>query len=243
MNESYVKLYRKSLNSAVFGSEPLWHLWTYLLLSANWAERQLPDGTVLKPGQMVRGHRRIAEDLGWGVSKVARWLKRLEAPQFGNITITPRNGTLAQVITICNWETYQDAPEPSGTQAERKRNASGTQAERKEEGKKDKKGRSNSVRPTLDEVRAYCRERQNSIDPEQFFYHYEANGWVQGAGKKPIKSWKACVITWEKNNFQSGGSRGRQPRPPVGQTGRVHDRTYDNLPETRASDSEPSRGA
>jgi len=32
---------------------------------------------------------------------------------------------------------------------------------------------------------------------ERFFNYYETNGWVQGAGKKPIKSWKACVKTWK----------------------------------------------
>ena len=32
---------------------------------------------------------------------------------------------------------------------------------------------------------------------ERFFAYYETNGWVQGAGKKPIKNWKACVRTWD----------------------------------------------
>ena len=50
--------------------------------------------------------------------------------------------------------------------------------------------------PTVDEVRAYCRERENSIDPQHFVDYYEANGWVQGKGK-PIKDWKATVRTWE----------------------------------------------
>ena len=107
MNEPYIKLYRKSLDSAVFASEPLWRLWSYLLMSANWAERQLPDGTVLKPGQMVRGVRRIMEDLKWCRSKVDRWLSRLK--DLGNIETTQRTGPLAQVVTICHWETYQAA--------------------------------------------------------------------------------------------------------------------------------------
>lgn len=32
---------------------------------------------------------------------------------------------------------------------------------------------------------------------ERFYNYYETNGWVQGASKKPIKSWKACVRTWD----------------------------------------------
>lgn len=50
--------------------------------------------------------------------------------------------------------------------------------------------------PTLEEVRAYCLERGNKVNPERFFDYYSANGWVQGKGK-PIKDWKACMRTWE----------------------------------------------
>lgn len=52
--------------------------------------------------------------------------------------------------------------------------------------------------PTLDEVKAYCTERRNSVDPERFVDFYTANGWTQGRGK-PIKDWRACVRTWEKS--------------------------------------------
>ena len=51
--------------------------------------------------------------------------------------------------------------------------------------------------PTLEEVRAFFQEKGTTIDPEAFFAHYEANGWVQSRGK-PIRNWKACLTTWEK---------------------------------------------
>ena len=53
-------------------------------------------------------------------------------------------------------------------------------------------------KPTLEEVSEYCLERNNDIDPEVFIDFYEANGWVQGKNK-PIKDWKACIRTWERN--------------------------------------------
>lgn len=55
--------------------------------------------------------------------------------------------------------------------------------------------------PTLEEVTSYCKERNNTIDPEQFVDHYTSNGWMRGNTK--IKDWKACVRTWEKRNNQS----------------------------------------
>lgn len=50
--------------------------------------------------------------------------------------------------------------------------------------------------PTVDEVREYCLERQNGIDPEAFVAFYESKGWK--VGKSPMKDWKAAMVTWEK---------------------------------------------
>jgi len=56
-------------------------------------------------------------------------------------------------------------------------------------------------KPTLDEVKNYCILRKNNIDAEAFIDFYESKGWQ--IGKEIMKSWKACVRTWEgrdKNN-------------------------------------------
>lgn len=52
-------------------------------------------------------------------------------------------------------------------------------------------------KPTIDQIREYCQERNNGIDPERFFDFYESKGWV--VGKQPMKDWKACIRTWEKS--------------------------------------------
>ena len=52
--------------------------------------------------------------------------------------------------------------------------------------------------PTVEQVKAYCEERKNSISPNDFVDHYETNGWMRG--KTKIKCWKACVRTWEKHS-------------------------------------------
>lgn len=66
---------------------------------------------------------------------------------------------------------------------------------------KESGARSRFTPPSVDEVRAYCQERKNCIDPEAFVDYYTANGWVQGKGK-PIKDWKATVRTWERRDSQ-----------------------------------------
>lgn len=63
-----------------------------------------------------------------------------------------------------------------------------------------KQKKSRFAPPTVDEVRAYCAERRNNIDAEQFVDYYAARGWF--AGKQKMKDWKAAVRTWERNSRQ-----------------------------------------
>lgn len=64
------------------------------------------------------------------------------------------------------------------------------------------------IPPTVEEVRAYCIQRNNSVDAQRFVDFYTANGWVQGKGKKPIKDWKATVRTWERGETNADGRTG-----------------------------------
>jgi len=62
--------------------------------------------------------------------------------------------------------------------------------------------------PTLEDVRAYCIERRNSVDPERWHDHYTSNGWM--VGKSKMKDWRAAVRTWEKNEFERGPPKASQ---------------------------------
>lgn len=53
--------------------------------------------------------------------------------------------------------------------------------------------------PTLEEVKAYCDERNNGIDPQHFIDYQESRGWVLSNGKKMV-DWKATIRTWEQRN-------------------------------------------
>ena len=54
------------------------------------------------------------------------------------------------------------------------------------------------VKPTIEQVSEYCRERNNGVNPETFIDFYESKGWK--VGSQPMKDWKACVRTWEKRD-------------------------------------------
>lgn len=59
--------------------------------------------------------------------------------------------------------------------------------------------------PTVEEVQAYCQERGNNIDPEQFVDFYASKGWK--VGNNSMKDWKACVRTWEKRDKNNPQTR------------------------------------
>lgn len=61
------------------------------------------------------------------------------------------------------------------------------------------------TKPSLDQVKAYCHERGDKVDPERFFAYYEANGW--SVGKRSMKDWKAAIRYWETDLT-------RQPQQP-----------------------------
>ena len=51
-------------------------------------------------------------------------------------------------------------------------------------------------KPTVEEIRQYCIERGNTIDPEYFYDWYASRGWFLSKGTHMV-DWKASVRTWE----------------------------------------------
>ena len=56
--------------------------------------------------------------------------------------------------------------------------------------------------PTVSEVRDYCWERKNRVDPQRFVDFYTSKGWM--VGKTEMKDWRAAVRTWEKDDKPKG---------------------------------------
>ena len=56
--------------------------------------------------------------------------------------------------------------------------------------------------PNIQDVRAYCKERGNKVDPENFWDFYQSKNWM--IGKNKMKDWKAAVRTWERSEAKGG---------------------------------------
>lgn len=64
------------------------------------------------------------------------------------------------------------------------------------------------VKPSVDEVAQYCRDRNNTVDAEAFFAFYESNGWK--VGRNPMRDWRQAVITWEKRQHEERKAQRRE---------------------------------
>lgn len=66
------------------------------------------------------------------------------------------------------------------------------------------------IPPTIDEIKAYCDERNSSVDPESFYSFYESKGWM--IGKNKMKNWKMAISTWERKDANYVSNREEQKR-------------------------------
>lgn len=75
--------------------------------------------------------------------------------------------------------------------------------------KKENIKRKRFIKPTLEDIKEYCKQRNNNVNAKTFYDYYEANDWKDKDGKKLV-SWKQKLITWEryenKNNLQSNNN-------------------------------------
>lgn len=135
--------------------------------------------------------------------------------QFGMVEII--NGA----ITIPNWGKHQNLdrleklrdyqreyhreyrkkqaqiPESAESKPDSKLCVNGTDIEEdKNKNRLDKNNKGRFYPPTVEEVKAYCEERNNGVDPQAFVDFYTAKGWK--VGKDPMKDWQAAVRTWER---------------------------------------------
>jgi len=100
-----------------------------------------------------------------------------------------------------------------------------SESESKTEAQSNQKERACTRHPTAEEVRAYCKERKNAVDPARFVDFYCAKGWK--IGKEPMHDWKAAVRTWERREGAQGAPSGEAP-------GTADRRTREDMERMRA---------
>jgi hypothetical protein len=194
--EGWIKLHRKLIENPIFLKPELLQLFIYCLLKANHeAQKIIFNGQEIeiKIGQFITGRNAMAKDLKQNPITTYKRLKILENLKILNI----KSNNKFSVVTVVNYGLYQSEEIKRNT----KRNNKGTTREQQGNTNKNDKNDKNDIYahftpPTLEEVISYCKERNNSVDPQKWYDFYSAKGWM--IGKNKMKDWKAAVRTWER---------------------------------------------
>ena len=128
MENGFIKLWRKSLNSRVFNNEGLWKVWTWCLLKASHKKRWYTMKTgkseieiELLPGQFVYGRHSASKALKMKPSTVRNRMEKLSKLQ--NLDIKKDNQY--SIISIINWESYQPKKKKKDSKEDNQRTIKG----------------------------------------------------------------------------------------------------------------------
>lgn len=110
MAGDWIKIYRGLMDSAVWSDEWLVKLWLWCLLKANFRD-SVWQGRDVRRGQFVTGRLRASEELDVSPGKWLRGMEKLV--QAGCISLKSDNQ--CTIVTVCKYETYQDATGQGGT--------------------------------------------------------------------------------------------------------------------------------
>lgn len=192
---SYVKLDRKLLTWGWKDRPNMVALWIEILLQANYYENEW-HGKVYEVGSFPTSVAKLSAATGLTTQQVRTCLNNLKSTNEITITTTSQ-GTK---ISVNKWADYQlcdDTPNKRSNKQTNKQVTNDQQTINNTIRNKEVKERKEVyIRPSLDEVKAYCKERNNGVDADRWYNYYSANGWK--VGKNPMKDWKAAVRTWEQ---------------------------------------------
>lgn len=221
LQNGFIALHRSLLSWGWHADPATGWLFVNLLLMANWTDSDW-QGMTIKRGQLVTGRKALAAQTGLSEQTVRTSLNRLKSTN--EITIASTNKF--SVITIVNYGKFQDVPEmPTSTltsnltSGQPATNQQLTINEQEEQSNKGIKPRKRFTPPSVDEVAAYCRERGNAVDAQRFVDFYAASGWMRG--KTPVRDWKACVRTWERQDNKRDEVNGEHEQRPYGGYGEL----------------------
>lgn len=196
VQNGFVALHRSLLSWGWHADPATGWLFVNLLLMANWTDSDW-QGMTIKRGQLVTGRKALAAQTGLSERQIRTALDHLKSTN----ELTIKSTNKFSLITIVNYRKFQDVQsdidQQNDQQVDQRPTSNRPQLNKDNKEQQGVKTRKRFTAPSVDEVAAYCRERGNAVDAQRFVDFYAASGWMRG--KTPIRDWKACVRTWERN--------------------------------------------
>ena len=211
----FVKIYRKMIDWEWYDDVNTKVVFLHILLNANWKETRY-HGITIAPGEYMTTIGNLSEELGLSVQNVRTALSHLVSTQ----EVTIRKALKTSIISIKNWEDYQETNKTS-TECQQDDNNESTTFQQsdnnelteslslyREEGKEDKEVKNDKKEkkekngaapssPSEAEIKDYVDKMGYTFSAENFFDYYERQNWTSRG--QPIKDWRKLADNWQKN--------------------------------------------
>lgn len=219
----YVKLWRKLQDNELWQERRTFsraEAFIDLIMSANWQDTVLFDGTEVKRGELAISIRELAHKWGWHKSRIERFLTNANGTLIGT-----RAGHRCTIIRVLNYEYYQDLSPDGGTRPRQQcsKNGDTNRDTKKEEGRSKNKPSPNgegarareaepekkNLAPRISMTDAEAKALVAEFGPESVKYHIKvcsdslvANGRAKKNAAAFIRNWIRRDIA-ERRGFYS----------------------------------------
>lgn len=212
MNNGFILLYRQITEWEWYQNPNTFRLFLHCLLMANFTDGRF-EGKDIKRGQFVTSLPSLAEQTKLSIRQVRVALDHLIVTG----ELTNKSFTKFRIITVVNYDKYQSNDSQSDSQMTDKRQTNDSQMTdkcqqyKKNNKEKREKGNNHSlfIKPTVDDIEAYCEEKGiYGFNAQKFIDYYESNGWKVGRNK--MQDWKATIRTWIHNEHERQKAKSRE---------------------------------
>lgn len=220
---TFVKIDRNILQWRWFQDANTLQVFLYLILRANIEDKEVRDHVVHR-GELEISLARIAEETGLSTRSVRTALQHLERSQEIHKKTTKTKST--NIYYIEGFERYQGqaTKDRQRDDKEATKDRQRTDKEyKKEKNNKNIKNAKNSesarareeedpdfLRPTAEEVAAFCKENNLNVDAQRFVDYYSSNGWTVGGA--PMHDWKATARNWSRREKPAPATKPETPK-------------------------------
>lgn len=213
MDNGFILLSRKLLDSDVFASQKLLKIWVWCLIKASYKDRSVPlkvgKGVrivKIKRGEFIFGRMKAEEELYIDGSTIYKSIHKLKDMDMINI----KSNNQYSILSICNYDTYQQTDtykvttkgQPSNSEVTAEEQPSNTNKQVNKV-KQVKKEEIPSFNIFSDYAKEKCKEYKLKYSESSLKQKYDAwviNDWKDGYNKQ-IKNWKTKLINTMKHIF------------------------------------------
>lgn len=197
---TWIKLYRKSINSTVFNNDTLWKIWTWCLMKANHKTKNVffltgKNGITIKvkEGSFIFGRHTASEELHKPGSTI--WYNMQKLEKLNMIKI--KSNKQYSIIYIRNWEFYQ-SKNGQATDKQLTSNGQATDTNNNDKNDKNDNNKLKTIYCSISEKMKREDERQKEIDKK--LARYLGNHIKKRQPKnKSVKKQEDCnYIKWGK---------------------------------------------